>query len=167
MKSHKLCKNSLIGIIKTGNKERNSNNSVAIKMREKNMKIIEEITLVKHLFDGEVYVNGYEHVADAETSEIKLFANKDSADVYVISEEEAQEICSSSVMDRIEIEVDEVNVERTSESYSIEEMLDKHEWRFEKFLELNPNLEIKEMKCELDGVVSYKKVLVEKELEVA
>jgi len=31
MKSHKLCKNSLIGIIKTGNKERNSNNSVAIK----------------------------------------------------------------------------------------------------------------------------------------
>ena len=35
MKSHKLCKNSLIGIIKTGNKERNSNNSVAIKMREK------------------------------------------------------------------------------------------------------------------------------------
>ena len=35
MKSHKLCINSLIGIIKTGNKERNSNNSVAIKMREK------------------------------------------------------------------------------------------------------------------------------------
>ena len=31
MKYHKLCKNSLIGIIKTGNKERNSNNSVAIK----------------------------------------------------------------------------------------------------------------------------------------
>ena len=38
MKYHKLCKNSLIGIIKTGNKERNSNNSVAIKMSEKNMK---------------------------------------------------------------------------------------------------------------------------------
>lgn len=34
MKSHKLCKNSLIGIIKTGNKERNRNNSVSIKMRE-------------------------------------------------------------------------------------------------------------------------------------
>ena len=38
MNIHKLCKNSLNSIIKTGNKERNSNNSVAIKMREKNMK---------------------------------------------------------------------------------------------------------------------------------
>ena len=38
MKSHKFCINSLIGIIKTGNEERNSNNSVAIKMSEKYMK---------------------------------------------------------------------------------------------------------------------------------
>jgi hypothetical protein len=38
MKYHKLCKSGLIGIIKTGNKERNRNNSVSIKMREKNMK---------------------------------------------------------------------------------------------------------------------------------
>ena len=36
MNFHKYEQLGLIGIIKTGNKERNSNNSVAIKMREKN-----------------------------------------------------------------------------------------------------------------------------------
>ena len=51
MKSHKLCKNSLIGIIKTGNKERNSNNSVAIKMREKNMKKMNKEVLNKRKKD--------------------------------------------------------------------------------------------------------------------
>ena len=35
MKYHKLCKSGLIGIIKTGNKERNSNNIVAIKKERK------------------------------------------------------------------------------------------------------------------------------------
>ena len=42
-----------------------------------------------------------------------------------------------------------------------------HELHLERFLSENPNFEVKEMKYEIDGVKAVKKILIEKEKEVA
>ena len=54
--------------------------------------------------------------------------------------------------------------EHKKNEYSIDE---SPNWMIEELLEDYPHYEVKEMKYEIDGVVSVKKVLVEKELEVA
>lgn len=132
------------------------------------MKIIEEILIVEHNLNADVCVNGYDHVSDAECDEERIFHDKDVADKFVINEEDARYMCEEYVTNNLEIEIDEVKVERNMKSISIDEMMkgayDKI--RLEHYAS-DHNLEIKEMKCELDGVVSFKKVLVEKLEEVA
>ena len=56
MNYHKYEQLGLIGIIKTGNKERNSNNIVAIKMREKNEYQSTNFTLHRERHASDEYV---------------------------------------------------------------------------------------------------------------
>jgi hypothetical protein len=53
------------------------------------------------------------------------------------------------------------------EKIHYDDMLIENTEELNYWLRVNPNYEVKEMKYEIDGVKSTKKVLVEKELEVA
>ena len=53
------------------------------------------------------------------------------------------------------------------EKIHYDDMLIENTEELNYWLRVNPNYEVKEMKYEIDGVKSTKKVLVEKEIEVA
>ena len=132
------------------------------------MKIIEEILLVEHNLTANVYVNGYDHVSEADCDEVKYFHDKDEADKYIINENDADYLITNDVTNNLEVEVDEIKVDRSMKGVSIDDMLSDIYLRHYLNAHIEShNLEIKEMKCELDGVVSVKKVLVEKLEEVA
>ena len=132
------------------------------------MKIIEEILLVEHNLTANVYVNGYDHVSEADCDEVKYFHDKDEADKYIINEDDADYLITNDVTNNLEVEVDEIKVDRSMRGVSIDDMLSDVYLRHYLNAHIEShNLEIKEMKCELDGVVSVKKVLVEKLEEVA
>jgi hypothetical protein len=168
MNFHKYEQLGLIGIIKTGNKERNSNNSVAITMREKNMKIIEKIIRVEKDLEGEVWVNGLAKF-DHSMSVSRVFIDSKKALDFADLEDEDHNVDEfredfENDLRHADCDAEVESSDATINEYSIDE---SPNWMIEELLEDYPHYEVKEMKYEIDGVVSVKKVLVEKELEVA
>jgi hypothetical protein len=141
--------------------------------------VIEKVIKVDKGINGEVSIfdsSGIEHYCE----ETKLFLSSKEADDFA-KDEDIEDFVREDFMDNMyggiysevwmeptaflnsshiigeidTVEVSELSVDELNE-YDIYLLLNNH-----------PNYEVKEMKYEIDGVVSVKKVLVEKELEVA
>ena len=132
------------------------------------MKIIEKIIRVEKDLEGEVWVNGQAKF-DHSMSVSRIFTDSKKALDFADLEDEDRNV--EEFREDFEIDLRHADIEAEVESsdatineYSIDETPD---WMIETILDDNPRYEVKEMKYEIDGVKAVKKILVEKELEVA
>ena len=129
------------------------------------MKIIEKIVKVnKEIFGNDVTVDGTSVGGYSTYEDRRYFVDDKSAEDYANDDSYCYSLLYDDVRRQFMIDVGEVEISSTTKHISIDE-IDKDEL-FSITLKY-PNYEVKEVKYEIDGVKSTKKVLVEKEIEVA
>ena len=128
------------------------------------MKIIEKIVIVNKEIFGDLTVEST-HIGDCSTIEDrKYFLDDKSAKDYANDDSYCDSVLMTDIRRDLMICVGEVEISSTTKHISIDDI---DEMELYSIGLIYPNYEVKEMKYEIDGVKSTKKVLVEKELEVA
>ena len=132
------------------------------------LKVIDKVTRVRKELDGEVWVNG-EAKFTHSMSKDKLFIDSKDALEFADAEDDDHNIDEFREDFENDLRYAECDAEITSNDVNIDEYsIDEcPEYLLKEVLSNNKEYEVKEMKYEIDGVKSTKKVLVEKELEVA
>ena len=127
------------------------------------MKIIEKVIKVDKQIIGQVSVNSSSEI-EHYVHETKMFIDMEEASDFAGDDDVADIVREDFECNGIDIdaygEISDVDVSELS----IDE-LDVYE--LNRFLDEYPNYEVKEMKYEIDGVKSTKKVLADKGLRVA
>jgi hypothetical protein len=127
------------------------------------MKMLEKVIKVDKVIIGQISINGsseiehyvYEDKVFIDIEEANDFATDEDLEDVVREDFECNGIDIDAEGEIDSADVSEVSIDALAE-YDLNMILCKY-----------PNYEVKEMKYEIDGVKSTKKVLVEKELEVA
>ena len=130
------------------------------------MKIVDKLIFATRYLNGTVSVNGSSEI-DHEMEQEKIFHDSYDADKFINDDLFDESVFEEEYRDTLkhsEIYVESMNDDSHVYTKSIDEI---HELHLERFLSENPNFEVKEMKYEIDGVKAVKKILIEKEKEVA
>ena len=127
------------------------------------MKVLEKVIRVNRNLLGQVSVCGSSCI-EHFVSDNGMFDDREEAEAFAEDEWIGDIVREDFEANGIDIDIEDVSSDVEVSEISIDEL---DEYDLNMFLRQYPNYEVKEMKYEIDGVKSTKKVLVEKELEVA